>query len=57
MKTKRKNYNDNRKLSCGFFARVLGLLSIEGFCKRIDAHGEVYFVIPRRGATPLGVAR
>ena len=57
MKTKRKNYNDNRKLSCGYFARVLGVLSMEGFCKVIDAHGQVHCVIPRRGATPLGVAR
>lgn len=57
MKTKRKNYSDNRRISCGYFARVLGLLSMEGFCTFRDAHGEVHRVIPRRGQLLQGVAR
>lgn len=57
MKLKRKNYWDNGKLRCGYFNRKLGLLTLEGFCKRLDAHGNVYFVTPRHGATHLGVAR
>ncbi len=57
MKLKRKNYNDNRKLRSGFFARKLGLLTLEGFCTYRDVHGQVRAVIPRNGATPLGVAR
>ena len=57
MKTKRKNYSDNRKISCRYFARALGLLTLEGFCTTRDAHGKVHNVIPRRGATPSGAAR
>jgi len=57
MKTKRKNYNDNRKISCGFFVRKLGLLTLEGFCIRLDEHGKVHRIIPRNGATPMGTAR
>jgi group II intron reverse transcriptase/maturase len=57
MKTKRKNYSDNQKISCGYFARVLGLLSMEGFCTTRDAHGKVYHVTPRRGQLLMGVAR
>jgi group II intron reverse transcriptase/maturase len=57
MKLKRKNYNDNRKLRCKFFSRKLGLLTLESFCIWQDARGKVRHVIPRHGATPLGVAR
>jgi hypothetical protein len=57
MKLKRKNYNDNRKLRCKFFNRKLGLLTLESFCTWQDAHGKVRRVIPRHGATSLGVAR
>jgi group II intron reverse transcriptase/maturase len=54
MKRKRKNYNDNRKLKCGYFVRKLGLLTMEGYCRRRDAHGKVHRIIPRNGATFLG---
>ena len=54
MKTKRKNYNDNRKLKTGFFARKLGVLTLESFCTYRDFHGQVHAVIPRFGATPWG---
>ena len=57
MKYKRKNYDDNRKLRCKFFSRKLGLLTLESFCTWKDARGNVRHVIPRHGATPLGVAR
>lgn len=57
MKLKRKNYNDNRKLRSRYFTRKLGLLTLEGFCTTTDARGKVHRVIPRNGATPLGVAR
>lgn len=57
MKLKRKNYNDNRKLRCKFFNRKLGLLTLESFCTWQDARGKVRRVIPRHGATSLGVAR
>lgn len=57
MKLKRKNYNDNRKLRCSYFSRKLGLLTLESFCTCMDARGKVHHVIPRHGATPLGVAR
>lgn len=57
MKLKRKSYNDNRKLKAGYFARKLGLITLEGFCTYRDIHGQVCFAIPRNGATPLGVAR
>jgi group II intron reverse transcriptase/maturase len=57
MKLKRKNYNDNRKLRVGYFSRKLGLLMLEQFCSYRDAHGKARRVIPRRGATSVGVAR
>jgi RNA-directed DNA polymerase len=57
MKLKRKNYNDNRKLRGGFFRRKLGLLTLEEFCTYRNARGEARRVIPRNGATLVGVAR
>ncbi len=57
MKKKRKSSNDNRKIKCRFFGRKLGLLTLEGFCTYSDARGNVHRVIPRRGATPSGVAQ
>jgi group II intron reverse transcriptase/maturase len=57
MKLKRKNYNDNRKLRGGYFRRQLGLLTLEEFCVYRDRHGQAHRVIPRNGATPVGVAR
>jgi len=57
MKRKRKNYSDNKKLRAGFFRRKLGLLTLEEFCTYRDARGEARRVIPRHGATLVGVAR
>jgi hypothetical protein len=57
MKLKRKNYNDNQKLRVGFFRRKMGLLTLEEFCTYRDARGEARRVIPRCGATSVGVAR
>jgi len=57
MKLKRKNYNDNQKLRVGYFRRKLGLLTLEEFCTYRDARGEARRVIPRHGATLVGVAR
>jgi group II intron reverse transcriptase/maturase len=57
MKRKRKNYNDNGKLRVGYFRRKLGLLTLEEFCTYRDAHGQARRVIPRHGATSVGVAR
>jgi group II intron reverse transcriptase/maturase len=57
MKLKRKNYNDNHKLRVGYFRRKLGLLTLEGFCTYRDCHGQARRVIPRHGATSIGVAR
>lgn len=57
MKLKRKNYNDNRKLRGGYFRRQLGLLTLEEFCMYHDQHGQARCVIPRNGATSVGVAR
>jgi RNA-directed DNA polymerase len=57
MKLKRKNYNDNQKLRLGWFRRRLGLLSLEEFCTYRDQHGQARRVIPRHGATSVGVAR
>jgi group II intron reverse transcriptase/maturase len=54
MKLNRKNYNDNRRLRVGFFSRKLGLLSLESFCLCRNTSGQVCYVVPRRGATPLG---
>ena len=57
MKLKRKNYNDNHKLRVGYFRRQLGLLTLEEFCTCLDRHGQARRVIPRHGATSVGVAR
>ncbi len=57
MKLNRKNYNDNRKLRVRYFRRKLGLLTMEEFCTYRDRHGKAHRVIPRRGATSIGVAR
>jgi len=57
MKLNRKNYNDNRKLRVGYFRRKLGLLTMEEFCTYLDQHGKAHRVIPRHGATSIGVAR
>lgn len=57
MKFKRKNYNDNRKLRGGYFARKLRLLTLESFCTYSDPCGNVHKVIPRCGATLTGAAR
>ena len=57
MKLKRKNYNDNGKLRVRHFRHKLGLLTLEGFCTYRDTHGQAHRVIPRHGATSLGVAR
>ena len=57
MKRKRKNYNDNHKLRVGFFRRKLSLLTLEEFCTYRNARGEARRVIPRHGATLVGVAR
>jgi RNA-directed DNA polymerase len=57
MKLKRKNYNDNPKLRVGYFRRKLGLLTLEEFCTYRDARGQARRVIPRHGATSVGVAR
>lgn len=54
MKKKRKNYNDNRKIRCGFFVRKLGLLTLESFCLYANSRGQVCRAIPRNGATPKG---
>ncbi|MHB1036932.1 MAG: group II intron reverse transcriptase/maturase [Pirellulales bacterium] len=57
MKLNRKNYNDNAKLRGGYFRRKLGLLTLEEFCTYRDARGQARRVIPRNGATSVGVAR
>ena len=57
MKRKRKNYNDNSKLRVGYFRRKLGLLTLEQFCTYRDRYGKAQNVIPRHGATSVGVAR
>ena len=57
MKLDRKNYNDNHKLRVGYFRRKLGLLTLEEFCTYQDQHGKAHRVIPRHGATSIGVAR
>jgi RNA-directed DNA polymerase len=57
MKLMRKNYNDNGKLRVGYFRRKLRLLTLEEFCTYRDARGEARRVIPRCGATSVGVAR
>ncbi len=57
MKLKRKNYNDNYKLRAAYFRRQLGLLTLEEFCTYRDQHGQARRVIPRNGATLVGVAR
>jgi hypothetical protein len=40
-----------------YFRRKLGLLTLEEFCSYRDRHGQARHVIPRRGATSIGVAR
>ena len=57
MKLKRKNYNDNKTLRAGYFRRKLSLLTLEEFCTYRTARGEARRVIPRCGATLVGVAR
>jgi group II intron reverse transcriptase/maturase len=57
MKFKRKSYNDNHKLHSKYFGRRLGLLTLEEFCTYRDPHGQARRVIPRNGATSVGVAR
>ena len=57
MKRKRKNYNDNRTLRGTWFARKLRLHTLEEHCTTRDASGKVQQVIPRNGATLMGVAR
>jgi hypothetical protein len=57
MKLKRKSYNDNHKLRAKYFRRQLGLLTLEEFCLSLDRHGQARGVIPRHGATSVGVAR
>ena len=57
MKRKRKSYHDNAKLRVGYFRRKLGLLTREEFCTYRDAYGQARRVIPRPGATSVGVAR
>jgi len=54
MKLNRKNRRDNGKLRCRYFSRKLGLLALEGFCRRLDPFGDVYFVTPRFEATHRG---
>ena len=41
----------------GYFRRKLGLLTLEEFCTYRDRHGKARRVIPRHGATSVGVAR
>jgi RNA-directed DNA polymerase len=57
MKLKRKNYNDNHRLRAKYFRHQLGLLTLEEFCQSLDRHGQARGVIPRHGATSVGVAR
>ncbi len=57
MKLKRKNYGDNKKLRLRYFHHKLGLLTLEGRCTYLDAHGKARLAIPRGGATSNGVAR
>jgi group II intron reverse transcriptase/maturase len=57
MKSKRKNYNDNGKLRVTYFRHKLKLMTLEEFCMYRDTHGKAHRVIPRHGATSLGVAR
>ena len=54
---KRKSYNDNAKLRVKYFRRKFGLLTLEEFCMYRDVHGQARRVIPRHGATSVGVAR
>jgi len=57
MKLGRKNYNDNPKLRVAYFRRKLGLLTLEEFCTYRDRHDKARHVIPRHGATSIGVAQ
>lgn len=54
MKFKRKSYNDNKKLCVGYFARKLGLLTLEEFCLVSDEHGHTRRATPRLGQRRLG---
>jgi streptogramin lyase len=45
------------KLRAAYFGRQLGLLTLEEFCMYRDRHGQARRVIPRNGATLVGVAR
>ncbi len=54
MKFKRKSYNDNKRLRVGYFARKLGLLTLEEFCQISDGHGNTRRATPRRGQRRLG---
>jgi RNA-directed DNA polymerase len=54
MKLKRKNYRDNGKLRLTYFHHKLGLLTLEGHCTYIDAHGQARRAIPRGGQLRLG---
>ena len=69
MKFKRKNDNDNGRISVRWLCRKLGLLTLEEFCRDCDHHGQarngppdhpmgsVGRYSPRHGATSMGVAR
>jgi len=57
MRLDRKNYNDNGKLRVRYFLCKLGLLTLEAFCMGRDGRGQARYVIPRPGATSVGVAR
>lgn len=51
MKKKRKNYDDNRRISVRYFSQKLGLLTLEQFCTYKDEYGETRRVAPRNVAT------
>ena len=58
MKLKRKNYNDNHEATGGILSVAnLELLTLEEFCTYRDRHGQARRVIPRHGATSVGVAQ
>jgi len=51
MMQKRKNYNDNRRISVKHFCQKLGFLTLEQFCTYKDENGETRRVITRNVAT------
>lgn len=51
MKKKRKNYDDNRRISVRYLCQKLGLLTLEQFCTYRDENGETRRVVPRNVAT------